>query len=358
MERLLSNTMNKSLDTAARKNYGSLASIRDAASTSQLVDVFITNDWPASITSHCSSPGPPPEYENLGSPPLDDIIRKVKPKYHFTARAGLSPKFWEREPFAWDDESGRVTRFVSLGAFGEELNGQKQRVCQPACKDICNDLYFPSGFMRSPSFHQPLQRNDQVISQKIRLWKLLLVHRSGPMKPLKERTSSLEIFTILQSVLGQVCLHSNMQFPPPCYHYIQKRRVGKLANPPSDTSASDANQPRLASARFGGGGSSCNSQHFIDHCPERTKPPEGYLCKICGVPGHLVRDCPTKHAVGDTGGHKPREGYVCRACGSELHYIADCPVANQRGPHGQGGKRRPPKEIGRMPYVLFALSPY
>lgn len=106
---------------------------------------------------------------------------------------------------------------------------------------------------------------------------------------------------------------------------------------------------------YGGGDNSHGNQHFIDSCPERTEPPEGYLCRICNVPGHLVRDCPTKNAVGDTGGRKPREGYVCRACGSELHYIADCPVANQREPHSHGGKRRPLKEIGRMSCVLFIV---
>jgi hypothetical protein len=37
--------------------------------------------------------------------------------------------FWEREPFVWDDEDGRVSRFVSLGAFGgEPTAGKKQRV--------------------------------------------------------------------------------------------------------------------------------------------------------------------------------------------------------------------------------------
>lgn len=121
--------MNKSLSTGAGYNYGSLAAIRDAASTSQLIDIFITNDWPASITSHSSLPLPPLEPEHPGSPPLDDVIRKIKPRYHFAARAGPSPKFWEREPFAWDDESGRVARFVNLGAFGrEEHTGHKQRV--------------------------------------------------------------------------------------------------------------------------------------------------------------------------------------------------------------------------------------
>jgi hypothetical protein len=24
-------------------------------------------------------------------------------------------------------------------------------------------------------------------------------------------------------------------------------------------------------------------QHFINECPERTKPPEGYICKICNT---------------------------------------------------------------------------
>ncbi|KAG8217677.1 CwfJ C-terminus 1-domain-containing protein-like protein, partial [Butyriboletus roseoflavus] len=128
VERLLSNTMNKSLKTGAGYDYGSLAAIRDAASTSQLIDIFITNDWPASITSHSSLPLAPPEHEHPGSPPLDEVIRKIKPRYHLAARAEPSPKFWEREPFTWDDESGRVSRFVSLGAFGGEGQiGQKQR---------------------------------------------------------------------------------------------------------------------------------------------------------------------------------------------------------------------------------------
>ncbi|KAF8447777.1 CwfJ C-terminus 1-domain-containing protein-like protein [Boletus edulis BED1] len=271
VERLLSNTMNKSLNTTAGQNYGSLAAIRDAASTSQLVDILITNDWPACVTSHCSPPPSPPDYEH-GSPPLDEIIRKIKPRYHFAARAGSPPKFWEREPFAWDDESWRVTRFVSLGAFGEEHSGQKQRW-----------FYAFSIVPSAAATQRPTNTTkNPFVEAAIRLPKRAM------MKLPKAKTSSSEISTI-QS----------------------KRRVDKPGNPLSDTSASDANQP---------------SQHFLDGCPERTKPPDGYLCKICNVPGHLVRDCPTKNAVGDTGGRKPREGY--------------------HGPHGQGGKRRPPKEIG------------
>lgn len=83
------------------------------------------------------------------------------------------------------------------------------------------------------------------------------------------------------------------------------------------------------------------------------------MCRICNTPGHLVRDCPTRHAVGDTGGRKPRPGYVCRACASEEHYIEDCPVANagQRG-GDRRGKRDQVKEIGREYSCLTCDSWY
>ncbi|KAF9227729.1 hypothetical protein BS17DRAFT_764139 [Gyrodon lividus] len=128
LERLLSNTLVDPLKRGNAHNYGSLAAIRDAASTSQLVDILISSDWPASITSHTAIPQPSPEFGSSGSPPLDEIIRKTKPKYHFAGGGGRPSKFWEREPFVWDDEAGRVSRFVSLGAFGgEQCTGKKQR---------------------------------------------------------------------------------------------------------------------------------------------------------------------------------------------------------------------------------------
>jgi Protein similar to CwfJ C-terminus 1 len=76
--------------------------------------------------------------------------------------------------------------------------------------------------------------------------------------------------------------------------------------------------------------------------------PDRFTRPLAPQPGHLVRDCPTKHAVGDTGGRKPREGYVCRACGSELHYIDDCPSVQERRAGGEhrSGRRAPPKELG------------
>jgi len=112
-----------------KKSYSSLAAIQASASTSQLIDILLTNDWPVSIAQFSAAPLPDPQLASIGAAPLSDVIRKTKPRYHFAAGGGHPPKFWEREPFLWDDEQGRVSRFVSLGAFGgESAGGKKQRV--------------------------------------------------------------------------------------------------------------------------------------------------------------------------------------------------------------------------------------
>jgi hypothetical protein len=126
MERLLSNTLTKS---TKKQNYTSLAAIQSAVAPSQTIDILISNVWPSSITHFSSIPLPSPELASIGAQPLDDIIQRTKPRYHFAGGGGQPPKFWEREPFTWGDEEGRITRFVSLGAFGgEPTPGKKQRV--------------------------------------------------------------------------------------------------------------------------------------------------------------------------------------------------------------------------------------
>ncbi|KAF8844424.1 nuclear protein [Paxillus ammoniavirescens] len=295
VERLLSNTLIKSSNKGNAKNYGSLAAIRDAASTSQLVDILISSDWPASITSYSEIPLPSPDFGSSGSPPLGEVIRKIKPKYHFAGGGGRPPKFWEREPFVWDDEAGRVSRFVSLGAFGgEQSTGKKQR-------------WFYA-FSITPSA-AATQRPSNITKNPFDV-----AHR-----PQKRGHETAE---------GDNFIFGNVRQP------------GKRSRTATETGQTGKPPAGYKCRR-------CDStEHFINDCPERTKPPEGYVCKICNITGHLVRDCPTRHAVGDTGGRKPREGYVCRACGSELHHIDDCPVVNQRPSHGERGKRGPPKEIG------------
>jgi len=42
--------------------------------------------------------------------------------------------FWEREPFVWDDEQGRVSRFISLGAFGGDPLPERNN--EYACQNL------------------------------------------------------------------------------------------------------------------------------------------------------------------------------------------------------------------------------
>lgn len=73
---------------------------------------------------------PQKDFQPILAPPLDDVVRRTQPRYHFAMGAGAPPAFWEREPFVWEGDENRVTRFVTLGAFGGEAPsmGKKQRV--------------------------------------------------------------------------------------------------------------------------------------------------------------------------------------------------------------------------------------
>ncbi|KAK0211787.1 nuclear protein [Armillaria fumosa] len=292
MERLLSNTLGTS---NKNQNYKSLSAIQAGSSSSQLVDIFISNAWPASITEMSAVNLPSPELASIGVPALDDTVRRLKPRYHFAASGGEPPMFWEREPFVWSDEEGRVSRFVSLGAFGgPPATGKKQR------------WFYAFSISPNTPTTAPMARPA-----------------NASKNPFTEATYRPPKRTIDESD-GQNFIFGDVKKP------MKRSRVDHGDKPP----------PGYKCRRCEG------TDHFIDKCPERTKPPEGYVCKICNTPGHLVRDCPTRHAVGDTGGKKPREGYVCRACGSENHYIDDCPVANERPGGGRGGKRgHPPREL-------------
>ncbi|KAG7092838.1 hypothetical protein E1B28_009152 [Marasmius oreades] len=297
IERLLSNTLTTT--ASSKQDYKSLASIQSSSSSSQLIDILISNTWSDSISQFSSIPIPNQETVLTTAPPLDDVMRRIKPRYHFAAGGGSPPSFWEREPFVWEDEpGGRVSRFVSLGAFGGEqpASGKKQRW-----------FYAFSITPNAPPGPRPANATINPFTEGI----ARLPKRS------------------LDDAVGENYIFGNIQHP------------GKRVK--QDRPQNGKPPPGYKCRR-------CEStEHFINDCPERSKPPEGYVCKICNTPGHLVRDCPTRHAVGDTGGKKPKEGYVCRACGSDAHYLDDCPVANQRTSYSGGergrGRRGPPKEI-------------
>lgn len=95
----------------------------------QYIDVVMTHEWPAGIARNCTAPLPSPEANTWGVEPLQSLAR-LRPRYHFASGGGPNSVFWERQPYVWD-EDGRITRFVSLGAFGgpePEAGKKKERV--------------------------------------------------------------------------------------------------------------------------------------------------------------------------------------------------------------------------------------
>ncbi|KAI0722410.1 nuclear protein [Fomitopsis betulina] len=295
VDRLLSNTLTTS-KPGSSQNYTSLAAIKANAATSQLVDIFISNAWPSSITHSSNAPLPDPALLSIGVDPVAEVVRRTKPRYHFATGGSTPPKFWEREPFVWDEVNGRISRFVGLGAFGgPSTEGKKQRW-----------FYAFSIAPVTPEGSTPPRPANATSNP------FLEEVTRPPKRP-------------LESDEGTNYRWGDVKQPGK-----RIRTDGQTGKPPTGYKCKICESP----------------DHFISDCPDRAKPKEGYICKICNETGHFVRDCPVKNAVGDTGGRKPKEGYVCRACGSENHYIQDCPEANQsHGGRGGGRGRGPPREI-------------
>ncbi|KAJ3759948.1 hypothetical protein EV360DRAFT_81659 [Lentinula raphanica] len=126
VDKPLSNSLTKATASSST-DQKSLTSIQYSSSSSQLVDIFMTNVWtvwPACITDFSFAPLPPLPSPRIGVPPLDDLGRRLKPRYHFFDGAPNGsreqpPISWERAPFVWDEKNGngRVSRFISLGVF-------------------------------------------------------------------------------------------------------------------------------------------------------------------------------------------------------------------------------------------------
>ena len=69
-------------------------------------------------------------------------------------------------------------------------------------------------------------------------------------------------------------------------------------------------------------------------------PPDGYVCKKCGVPGHFFKNCPQFEARAPRAPKGPPDGYVCHKCGVSGHWIKDCPQAAVRAPPAAPSLRR------------------
>ncbi|KAG6854723.1 hypothetical protein C0991_002436 [Blastosporella zonata] len=246
MERLLSNSLAK---TSSSQSYKSLAAIQSSSSSSQLIDVFMTNVWPSAITQLSGVTLPLPELASSGVTVLDEAIRRIKPRYHF-ASGDKQPQFWEREPYVWDNEEGRVSRFISLGAFGgEPPAGKKPRwfYAFSITPNVPGQVARPANASKNPFLetgYRPAKRPHETAEGENFIF--------GNVRPPTKRSR------IVQGEPGK---------PPPGY---KCRRC-------------ESTEPG----------------HFVRDCPTRDaqgdtggkKPKPGYVCRACGSELHLLEDC-------------------------------------------------------------------
>ena len=86
--------------------------------------------------------------------------------------------------------------------------------------------------------------------------------------------------------------------------------------------------------------------------PSHLHIPDGYVCRRCNVPGHLIKYCPTNNDS------SLPQGYVCHRCQKSGHLIRNCPTNPPRpSPSMRRGSSRfhPYSSIGSSS-PLFASS--
>ena len=82
----------------------------------------------------------------------------------------------------------------------------------------------------------------------------------------------------------------------------------------------------VAVAKDTGKGTGNNAKGTQQQTKKRRKKkamPDGYVCNLCGIEGHYIKDCPRKKAAGD--GDVVPLGYTCNICNESGHFLKDCP---------------------------------
>ncbi|KAJ7578407.1 CwfJ C-terminus 1-domain-containing protein-like protein [Mycena floridula] len=225
VERLLSNTLSTS---SATQNFKSLANIMSNTASSQL---------------------------------------RLKPRYYFTGGASI---FWEREPFVWDDENGRVTRFLSLGPFGgPPQTGKKQR-------------WFYA-FNIAPNSSSPPARPSNATKNPFTEAPSRISHK----RPF-DASSGNQLYLWGSGYKCRRCDGTD--------HFINEC--------PARDKPPDGYVCRI-----------CNVEgHLLRDCPTKhavgdtggRKPKEGYVCRACGSELHYLDDCPVAKNTRGGGGNEPR----------------------------------------------------
>ncbi|OMJ30338.1 CWF19-like protein 1-like protein [Smittium culicis] len=209
----------------------------------QQVDILISYQWPENVQTNSATPPALPHPPSPSSPSLSRLCLLLKPRYHFASSNNV---FFEREPFRYDSQ---ISRSI----------------------DINSD-----------------HSNIAVFTRFIGL---------GAFKgPNKSRWFYAMNITPLQKLLND--------------------NSSKIQEPENTTDC-PFDLPRQGNKRHHDSNSEINSYLFDNNSshqlnnnqpPTLTKkmPPNGYICKICNVPGHYIQDCELKNSNNDNSSKRPK----------------------------------------------------
>ncbi|KIJ44274.1 hypothetical protein M422DRAFT_30418 [Sphaerobolus stellatus SS14] len=247
----LKQLLNQPALNPSASNPNSLAAMK-ALTSFQYIDILLTQTWPTSIAADTTTM--PPDLQPELAPQLDELVKKAKPRYFFTSGAG---RFWEREPFYWPEENNRLTRFVTLGAFGATGTGKKER------------WYYAFSISTAPPPATPIPPPANATRNPF-----LADSSEGHKRTFDQ--------TIEQGESGT-------------FGNVEKRFKGADAGKaPPNEKPHEGYVCRICKG----------TDHFIRDCPQKNplnadgtrKPREGYVCRACGSDQHYIKDCAVAQA--------------------------------------------------------------
>lgn len=96
--------------------------LRALAEEPGIVDLFLTNEWPAGLVNGVDTSNAPSQISDPHGydPVVAELVAEIKPRYHIAGSKGV---FYAREPYV-NDSAAHVTRFIGLANVG---NKEKQK---------------------------------------------------------------------------------------------------------------------------------------------------------------------------------------------------------------------------------------
>ncbi|XP_024967831.1 zinc finger CCCH domain-containing protein 64 isoform X2 [Cynara cardunculus var. scolymus] len=103
-------------------NQDDVDALRALAEEPEMIDIFLTNEWPSGILNRASTSDIPLGIsDSAGSDAtISEIVAEIKPRYHVAGAKGV---YYAREPYM-NVDAVHVTRFVGLAPVG---NASKQK---------------------------------------------------------------------------------------------------------------------------------------------------------------------------------------------------------------------------------------